>query len=56
MTDSEIETQIRSLIKLFPEISANRNALVGKTIGAFNKQFPGQAEPQKVKSIIESMV
>ena len=56
MTESEIESEVRLLMQSFPEVSTNRNALIGKTMGAFTKQFPGQAEPQKVKAIIESLV
>ena len=56
MTDSEIESEVRLLMQSFPEVSTNRNALIGKTMGAFTKQFPGKAEPQKVKAIIESLV
>jgi len=56
MSDSEIEAEVRVLIQRFPEVSTNRNALIGKTMGAFNKEFQGKAEPQKVKAIIESLV
>lgn len=56
MSDSEIEAEVRVLIQRFPEVSTNRNALIGKTMGAFNKEFQGKAEPQKVKAIIESIL
>lgn len=56
MSPSEIEAAVRVLIQSFPEVSTNRNALIGKTMGAFNKQYQGQAEPQAVKAVIESLV
>jgi uncharacterized protein YqeY len=56
MTKEEIENVARVLIQSFPEISTNRNALIGKTMGAFNKQYQGQADPQTVKVVIESLV
>lgn len=57
MSDSEIEIQIKDILfELCSDGSGlAKNALVGKTMGAFNKKFPGQADPQKVKSIIESL-
>ena len=55
MSKEEIENAVRTLIQGFPEIATNRNALVGRTMGAFNKQFQGQADPQLVKSVIESL-
>jgi hypothetical protein len=44
------------LVQSFPEVATNRNALIGKTMGAFTKQYQGQAEPQTVKAVIESLV
>lgn len=31
-------------------------ALVGKSMGEFNKRFPGMADPKKVKEIIENLL
>ena len=56
LSQSEIEAAVRVLIQSFPEVSTNRNALIGKTMGAFNKQYQGQAEAQTVKAVIESLV
>jgi uncharacterized protein YqeY len=56
MSQSEIESVVRVLVQSFPEVATNRNALIGKTMGAFTKQYQGQAEPQTVKAVIESLV
>ena len=56
MSQSEIESVVRILVQSFPEVATNRNALIGKTMGAFTKQYQGQAEPQTVKAVIESLV
>lgn len=56
MTESEIEAEVRAIIVSFPEVSSNPQALVGRTIGAFNKKFQGRAETATVKSIIEKIV
>jgi uncharacterized protein YqeY len=56
MSQSEIESVVRVLVQSFPGVATNRNALIGKTMGAFTKQYQGQAEPQTVKAVIESLV
>lgn len=53
MTDSEIETEVRLIIENFPTVMTNRNALVGKTLGTFNKNFQGRADAKRVLQIIE---
>ena len=58
MSESEIISEIKEMI--FNICSGGqglaRPVIVGKTLGSFNKKFPGQADPQQVKSIIESLV
>jgi hypothetical protein len=38
-----------------PEVATNTNALQGKTMGTFNKKFPGQADPKLVMEIIKKV-
>jgi uncharacterized protein YqeY len=56
MSEDQIESEVRQLIIECPGILPNAQALIGRTLGAFNKKFQGQAEPAKVKSIIEKLV
>jgi uncharacterized protein YqeY len=58
MTDVEIQIIIKDFLFDIcePSSSLQKTAIVGKAMGAFNKQFPGQAEPQKVKQIIKSLL
>ena len=54
MTDSEIEVEVRNIIPTLGGVTGN--ILVGKTIGAFNKQFKGRADAAKLKSVIENVL
>jgi uncharacterized protein len=56
MTKEEIQVIVRELIQKFPEVTTNKNALIGKTMGAFNKEYQGQADPQTLKTIIEEIL
>lgn len=56
MTETEIETAVREIITGFPEVMTNRNALVGKTMGTFNKNFQGRADSKLVLQVIERVV
>lgn len=56
MTKEEIQVVVRELIQKFPEVTTNKNALIGKTMGAFNKEYQGQADPQTLKTIIEEIL
>lgn len=56
MTEAEIEAEVRQIITDTPGILPNASAMIGRTLGTFNKKFQGQAEPAKVKSIIEKIV
>ena len=44
------------IMKGFEGVVTNPNALIGKTIGEFNKQFVGRADAAKIKEIITMMV
>ncbi len=56
MTSFEIETAVREIIQSFPHAISNRNALIGKTIGEFNKKYTGRATTETVKQILENIV
>lgn len=56
MTESEIEEAARAIIAGFSGVVSNPQALIGRTIGAFNKQYQGRAETNTVKSVIEKIV
>jgi uncharacterized protein YqeY len=56
MTKSEIETAVREIIQSFPHVISNRNALIGKSIGEFNKKYAGRATTEAVKQILETIV
>jgi uncharacterized protein YqeY len=54
MDDSEIKEKIILLSESIT--SENRSKRIGMIIGSFNKQYRGQADPQKVKSIAEILI
>lgn len=56
MTEAEIKTEVIKILDSFGGGYANRNVLVGKTIGEFNKNYTGQADISLVKQIIERVV
>lgn len=56
MTEVEIETAIKEIMQSFSTTITNRNALVGKTIGEFNKRYVGQTDVSLVKQIVERTV
>jgi uncharacterized protein YqeY len=53
MSDEEITEKVKEIMEGLTV--TNRNQKVGMTIGAFNKKYTGQADPARVKSIIESL-
>ena len=55
MTELEIEQAVRNII---PTLLATTplNIVGGKTMGVFNKQYPGLANPQTLKSVIEKVL
>lgn len=56
MSESDIEKEVREIISSMPEVATNSNALQGKTMGMFNKKFPGQADPKLVMEIIKKVI
>jgi uncharacterized protein YqeY len=55
MTEEEIEKAVREIILGMPDVSTNPNALQGKTMGAFNKAYSGQADSKVVMEIIKKV-
>jgi len=55
MSEESIETAVREIISSLPDVATNTNALQGKTMGAFNKAYPGQADPKVVMEIIKKV-
>lgn len=56
MTEEEIETAVRGIIQGFDGVVTNPNALIGKTMGMFNKNYQGRADLKVVSSIINKIV
>jgi uncharacterized protein YqeY len=56
MTSSEIEMACKEIMQSFLNAITNRNALIGKTIGEFNKKYTGRATTETVKQILEGIV
>jgi uncharacterized protein YqeY len=52
MTDAEIETALNKIVKELSPNAPNQQALIGKSIGEFNKRYNGRADIQKVKVLI----
>ena len=52
MDDKEIAEAVKIIISELEDTNISVQALTGKAIGAFNKKFPGMANPIKVKEII----
>jgi uncharacterized protein YqeY len=56
MTAQEIADALTGIMNQFAETIKNPQALQGKTIGEFNKQFQGRADIGTVKNILASLV
>jgi hypothetical protein len=56
MSDDEIREAVMGIMNGFEGVITNPNALIGKTIGEFNKQYVGRADVVKVKDIVSQMV
>ena len=56
MSDVEIREAVMGIMKGFEGVVTNPNALIGKTIGEFNKQFVGRADTLKIKEIVTILV
>lgn len=56
MTEDEIETSLRNIIEHLSVVVTNPQALTGKSIGEFNKQYQGMADINLVKSIVNKLI
>ena len=56
MTEEEIESAVRTIIQEMSAVVTNPQALTGKTIGEFNKQYQGMADITVVKSIVNNLI
>jgi hypothetical protein len=56
MSEENIEISIRGIVSDLIGVVPNQQALVGKTLGEFNKRFNGRADISLVKKIIEKVV
>jgi uncharacterized protein YqeY len=56
MTEAEIELALREIIRDMSVVITNPQALMGKSIGEFNKKFQGRADVAVVKSIVTKIV
>ena len=51
MSDKEVEEALSEIMKSFKNVITNKQALIGKTIGEFNKKYQGRADIGTVKKI-----
>lgn len=51
MSDKEVEEVLSEIMKSFKNVITNKQALIGKTIGEFNKKYQGRADIGTVKKI-----
>lgn len=56
MTEQEIVDALTNIIQGFAGIITNPQALMGKTIGEFNKQYQGRADIGTIKMLVSKLV
>ena len=56
MTEQEIMLALKEILQDFSVTIKNPQALVGKTIGEFNKQYQGRADIGTVKMMVNQLV
>lgn len=56
MDENEIETAVREIIQSFDTVITNPTALIGRTIGEFNKKYVGMADIATVKTIVGKLI
>lgn len=56
MNETEIEIAVREIIQSFSTVITNPNALIGRTVGEFNKKYVGLADVETVKKVVASLV
>jgi uncharacterized protein len=55
MEGEVLETALMEIVIQFPK-DTPRVRKMGMSIGAFNKKYPGQADPQKITEILEKII
>ena len=55
MSDSDIAGELTEILRALPP-TLPPNAQVGKSMGEFNKRFPGRAEAGRVSAILKSLL
>lgn len=55
LCDEELEDIISEIMIRIGQLTTNKNALIGKTIGEFNKSYPGMADPRMVSKITQEI-
>lgn len=56
MTLEEIEPIVFDIIENLKSVTTNRNALIGKAMGEFNKNYQGKADLKVVSSVIHKIL
>ncbi len=56
MSEQEIADALSGIMQGFAGVITNPQALIGKTIGEFNKQYQGRADIGTVKMIVNQLV
>lgn len=56
MTEQEIVDALTGIMQSFSGVITNPQALIGKTIGEFNKQYQGRADIGTVKMLVNQLV
>ena len=56
MTAQEITDALTGIMQGFSGVITNPQALIGKTIGEFNKQYQGRADIGTVKNIVNQLI
>ena len=55
-SDNEIHVKCSEIIETLKSLNLNQNALIGKTIGEFNKKYPGMADVNDIRKIIQTLL
>lgn len=56
MSKNELTVELGLIINNFKMMNLNPQALIGKTIGEFNKKFPGLAEVSELRIVIDELL
>ncbi len=56
MSEEEITAHVESFFRETYQMNLSQDAVIGKTMGAFNKAFPGQADGVKLKEIVTQVL